>query len=112
MNYFNQLFPIFEPMQQLIRWLETHQLPCFYKHYLGVNCPGCGMQSAFILLLKGKFLESIITYPALLPIFFMMGYLILHLFFNFKKGAFILKISFIFTVVIMVLNYMIKLLTA
>jgi hypothetical protein len=98
-------------MQQLFHWLETHQLPCFYKHSLGIDCPGCGMQTAFLLLLKGRLLDSIITYPALLPTLFILGYLALHLFFNFKKGAFVLKISFIFTVVIMVLNYIIKLLT-
>ena len=98
-------------MLLIIHWLETHQLPCFYKHSLGIDCPGCGMQTAFILLLKGRLIESIIAYPALLPTMFMLSYLSLHLFFNFKKGAFVLKISFIFTVVIIVLNYIIKLLT-
>jgi len=98
-------------MQQLIHWLESHQLPCFYKHYLGIACPGCGMQSAFILLLKGRLLESIITYPALIPTLFILYFLMLHLIYNFKKGAVILKISFIFTVIIMVLNYIIRLLT-
>ena len=98
-------------MLLFINWLETHQLPCFYKHSLGIDCPGCGMQTAFILLLKGRLIESIIAYPALLPTFFLLVYLTLHLFFNFKKGAFVLKISFIFTVVIIVFNYIFKLLT-
>lgn len=99
-------------MLQLIHWLETHQLPCFYKHSLGIECPGCGMQTAFILLLKGNFMESIIAYPALLPTLFMLGFLSLHLIYNFKKGAVILKFSFIFTVAIMIFNYIIKILTA
>lgn len=98
-------------MQQFIHLLDTHQLPCYYKQYLGIACPGCGMQTAFILLLKGRVLESIITYPALLPILFMLCFLMLHLTYIFKQGAVILKISFIFTVIIMVLNYMVKLLT-
>ena len=98
-------------MLLIIHWLETHQRPGFYKHFLGIDCPGCGMQTALILLLKGRLLESIMAYPALLPTIFMISYLILHLFYNFKKGAFVLKISFIFTVAIMVLNYSIKLLT-
>jgi len=96
-------------MQQLIHWLETHQLPCFYKQSLGIDCPGCGMQSAFILLLKGKIIESIMTYPALIPTIFLMGFLALHLIFSFKKGAFVLKISFIFTVIIIIINYLVKL---
>jgi hypothetical protein len=108
---FSEILFIFEEMLLLINWLETHQLPCFYKHYLGVDCPGCGMQTAFILLLKGQLLKSIIAYPALLPTLFMICFLILHLFYNFKKGAVILKISFIFTVAIMVFNYIIKILT-
>ncbi|MCD4729935.1 MAG: DUF2752 domain-containing protein, partial [Bacteroidales bacterium] len=70
-------------MLLIIHWLETHQLPCFYKHFLGIDCPGCGMQTAFILLLKGRFIESIIAYPALIPTLFLLSYLMLHLFFNF-----------------------------
>jgi hypothetical protein len=97
-------------MHQFIHWLEDHQLPCFYKQSLGVECPGCGMQSAFILLLKGEIIESILTYPALIPTIFMMVYLGLHLIFKFNKGAYILKISFIFTATIIVINYLIKLL--
>ncbi len=96
-------------MEKLIQWLEAHQLPCFYKHFLGIECPGCGMQTAFILLLKGNILESLKAYPAMLPIVFMVNFLILHLLFDFRKGASILKFSFIFTVVILVINYAVKL---
>jgi len=46
-------------MQQLINWLESHQLPCYYKKLLGIKCLGCGMQTAFILLLKGELIESL-----------------------------------------------------
>lgn len=94
-------------MERLIAWLEAHQLPCFYKHYLGFECFGCGMQTAFILLLKGEFIESLKAYPALLPIVFLTAFLILHLIFKFKRGASILKYTFIFTVAIMVVSYVI-----
>ena len=69
------------------------------------------MQTAIIFLLKGQLLNSLLSYPALLPILFMLGYLFLHLTYNFKKGAVVLKISFIFTVAIMVMNYAINMLT-
>ncbi|MBN2174801.1 MAG: DUF2752 domain-containing protein [Bacteroidales bacterium] len=95
-------------MEKIITWLENHQMPCFYKQSLGIDCPGCGMQSAFLLLLRGRVLESIQTYPALLPIMFMLTYLTMHLVFDFKKGAFVLKISFIFTVIIIVISYIFK----
>ena len=95
-------------MERIVTWLENHQMPCFYKQCLGIDCPGCGMQTALLLLLKGSVLESIQTYPALLPILFLLSYLTLHLIFDFKKGAFVLKISFIFTVIIIVFSYIFK----
>lgn len=98
-------------MQRIIDWLESHKLPCFYKKILGIECPGCGMQTAFIELLKGNIAESLKTYPALIPIIFLVAFLILHLIFKFKKGALVLKITFIFTAAIIVINYFLKLFT-
>jgi hypothetical protein len=96
-------------MEKLISWLEAHQLPCFYKHSIGIECMGCGMQTAFILLLKGEFIESLKTYPALLPTIFLILFLMLHLLFKFKYGASILKFTFIGTVSIMVISYIVHL---
>ena len=98
-------------LNKLIHWLENHTQPCFYKKYFGVECPGCGMQRAFIELLKGNIIESLKLYPALLPTIFLFVFLVLHLTFKFKNGAAIIKITFIFIVVITVLNYIYKLLT-
>lgn len=95
-------------MQTIVHWLELHLMPCFYKKYLGVECPGCGMQRAFIELLKGNLWQSILTYPPLLPTIFMLIFLALHLKFKFLKGATILKISFIFTSAITIFNYILK----
>ena len=67
-------------------------MPCFYKKFLGMECPGCGMQRAFIELLKGDFIDSIKTFPALIPMMVMMVYLGLHLKYKFKKGAFYLEV--------------------
>jgi len=104
-----EFFTIFTCMDAFVHWLEAHQLPCYYKKFLGVECLGCGMQSAFILLLKGDFLESLKTYPALLPVMFMILFLFLHLIFKFKKGTRILKFSFIFTLTVMICSYVIHL---
>lgn len=95
-------------MEKLITWLEAHQLPCYYKKFLGIECLGCGMQTAFILLLKGEFAASFMTYPALIPVLFLIAFLALHLIFRFKKGARILKFSFIFTIAVMIIHYTIK----
>jgi hypothetical protein len=96
---------------ELISWLENHMGRCFYKSHFGIECPGCGMQRSFIDLLKGEFVESFLMYPALLPLLFTIIYLILHLIFKYKNGAFVLKISFIFTTSIMIIAYIIKLIT-
>ena len=85
---------------------------CFYKKYFGIECPGCGMQRSFIELLKGNIFESIKLYPALLPIIFTFIFLILHLTFKYKNGALILKISFIFTALLMIIAYIVKLVNA
>lgn len=95
----------------IIHWLETHQQSCFYRKYLGIECPGCGMQRSFIELLKGNFGESIILYPALIPTLILIILLTLHLIFKFKNGATALKYLFIFNASIVVLNYIYKLLT-
>ncbi len=74
----------------------------------GVDCPGCGMQRAFIELLKGNFVESFQLYPALLPTVFTLLITALHLIFKFKNGAAIIKYSFIITVSIVVVSFLLK----
>ena len=89
----------------LIHFLETHMGSCFYMKYFGIPCPGCGMQRSFVELLKGNWLESLQLYPALIPTFIMILYLILHLVFKFRNGGDILKYLFILNAVIIVFHY-------
>lgn len=96
-------------MNILIHWLAQNQMPCYFKKYIGISCPGCGFQTAFVELLKGNILKSIIIYPALIPMLFLFIFLILHLIFKFKKGANILKFIFIFSSLLIVSNYILKL---
>lgn len=83
-------------------------LTCPYKALSGFDCPGCGMQRAFVELLKGNFFESLHLYPALLPIIFTLLLTALHLKFNFEKGAAYIKYSFITSTAIIVISYIIK----
>ena len=96
-------------MDSIINWLEQHLQPCFYKEILGFECPGCGMQRALIELLKGNLIQSLKLYPALMPIFILFIFLILHISFNFKKGAAVLKYMFIGNIGIIMISYFIKL---
>jgi len=96
---------------KIISWLESHQQACFYKKFLGVECPGCGMQRSLVALLKGEMVESFVLFPALLPTVALIVYLVLHLIFKFQHGAAILKNLFIINTTIVVLSYIYKLLT-
>ena len=89
-------------------WLEKHMMPCMYKKYLGIECPGCGFQRAFILLLKGEFAESFAMYPPLIPILLLLIFMGVQLIFQFKNGGVWLKYWFIFTVSLIVIHYIYK----
>lgn len=96
-------------IEHLTRWLEKNSLPCFYKKFFGMECPGCGMQRSIIELLKGNFWESFKLYPALATTIILFIYLILHVIFKFQNGAKYLLVIFIVNTFIILLNYIIKL---
>lgn len=91
--------------RQIIQWLEQHQLPCTFQKYFGISCPGCGMQNAFIALLKGNFWESIQSFPALLPMLSMLLLLIFHLKYHFSWGARVLKYLFFVSGTLIIIHY-------
>jgi hypothetical protein len=95
----------------LVHWLEEHMMPCMYMQHFGIECPGCGIQRAFIELLKGNIIESIRLYPALLPLIFTFGFTIAHLIFKYRNGGTYIKWLFIFSAVLIVVNYTFKLIT-
>ncbi|HRW21715.1 MAG TPA: DUF2752 domain-containing protein [Bacteroidales bacterium] len=93
----------------MLDFWEKHMIPCPFKLLTGHDCPGCGMQRALIELLKGDIKSSFLHYPALIPIIIMFGFLFLHLKFNFKHGAQILKYLFILNAIMISVNYLYKL---
>ena len=98
-------------LENIITWLEAHMASCYYKKYLGIECLGCGFQRAFIELLKGNFANSFALFPALIPTIFLFLFLLLHLKLKFRYGAQILQNLFIFTVSVMVLSFLYKIIT-
>ncbi len=96
-------------MQRLNELLEKLQTPCHWKKLFGLECPGCGIQRAIIELLKGNIWESILIFPALLPLIASLIILAMHFLFKFKNSLLYFKISIIFTATLMILNFLIKL---
>jgi hypothetical protein len=96
-------------LENFVNLLESGLLSCSFKNMLGIECPGCGMQRAFIALLRGDLLLSLQMNPSLLPFLFTVFYTILHLSFGFRNGARNVVWFFGATVFIMVVNFVIKL---
>jgi hypothetical protein len=91
----------------MISWLEHHTLPCMWKKFLGVPCPGCGAQSSILELMQGHVMQSIKIFPALLPLVFLMLYFPLHLVFGFRSGHKVILITALLTAALMAGNYLI-----
>ena len=66
------------------------------------------MQRAFVLLLRGDVRDSLLMFPALIPILLMLCYLVFHLKFNFGNGARNLKFLLILNATIIVFSYIYK----
>ncbi len=95
-------------MQELLDFFQNHMLQCPIKAVTGIDCLGCGLQRSLLLLLHGEVIASFKMYPALIPMILMLSFLILHLIYNFKKGAKILKFFYLLNIIIIIINYIIK----
>ena len=95
----------------IISWLEAHQMPCLFKQMTHIDCPGCGIQRSFVLLMKGQVNASFFMYPALMPILLLFAMLILHVILKIRNGAVILKYMYFFCTGIILVSYIYKLLT-
>lgn len=98
-------------MTLFIKWIEDHLLTCPSKHFLHVDCPGCGLQRSILALLEGDWVKSVQLYPATVPILFCFIFTALHLKFDFKHGAEIIKWSYILNITIIIAFYLYKIFT-
>ena len=93
----------------IIDWFENHFLPCAYKQLLGIECPLCGSQRAFIELLKGDIVESYKLYPALIPIIIIVISAVLQIIIKWKHGWKIIRILLIADFGFIMISYILKL---
>ena len=85
-------------------------MECFWVKNFGVQCPGCGVQRSFSLLINGDILNSIIMFPALIPTIIMFCFLLTHLFFRFKNGQIVILNLLKLNALLIFLNYTIRIL--
>lgn len=96
-------------MVTLADFLEQHLFACVFRSLTGLDCPGCGLQRAFIALLRGDIVASFEHNAALIPFVITAIYTAFHLKFSFRSGARNILAMFIFTVSLMIVNFIARL---
>lgn len=87
---------------------EDFMLPCLNKTLFGIDCLGCGIQRATVLLFQGEFILAFKMYPAIYTLFVLVFFLIFNIFKKFKYDYYI-KMGLVFlNVVIIVVSYLYK----
>ena len=94
---------------EFIAFIERHLLPCGIKALTGFDCPGCGMQRAFVALLRGDLQGSIGHHPALLFYLAAVAFAALHLRFSFRFGPRVIAVLFIAAAALMIVNFIVRL---
>jgi hypothetical protein len=98
-------------LNSTLNWLEQHLLACPFKSFSGMDCPGCGIQRSLLLLFQGDLAMSFKLYPATIPILILFVFTGFHLKFDFKNGAFFVKLLYIGVTLIIVTHYVYKIYT-
>ena len=88
--------------------IEKFMLPCFTKHFLGFDCPGCGLQRSLLFLVKGEFVEAFKMYPAIYPMIILFSFLLFGKSLKLKYSNGITNILMIVTVGVILINYVLK----
>ncbi|MEX0273261.1 MAG: DUF2752 domain-containing protein [Flavobacteriaceae bacterium] len=88
--------------------LEQYMLPCMTKKWLGIDCPGCGLQRSVAHLIKGEFVEAFFMYPAIYPMLLLFSFMVIKRFFSLQyENAITIGLS-IATVFAILANYLLK----
>ena len=56
--------------------VEDLMIPCVSKKLFGLDCPGCGMQRATVMVAQGDFSQAFTMFPAIyttIPLFILIG---------------------------------------
>ncbi len=87
---------------------DNFLIPCPFKYVTGLDCPGCGFQRSFILLIKGEWMKSFQMYP---PTVFILLSISIALFVRYglkKKNDPLIKVLYLITGTVIVASYVVK----
>ncbi|RZK42254.1 MAG: DUF2752 domain-containing protein [Pedobacter sp.] len=93
------------------QFLKSNLLSCPIKKISGIDCPGCGFQRSVISLFEGDLAGSFKLFPPTIPLLSLLILTLVHLKFDLKHGAFFIKILFISTSLLILINYIYKIFT-
>lgn len=89
--------------------LDDYMLPCFTKKFIGIDCPGCGLQRSVSLILQGEFIAAFKMYPAIYSLILLFGFLLLDNFYKTKFSNLIIISLTSLSVIFILTNYILKL---
>ncbi|WP_298480293.1 DUF2752 domain-containing protein [uncultured Maribacter sp.] len=88
--------------------LDEFMLPCITKKFIGIDCPGCGLQRSLALLLQGDFLAAFIMYPPVYSIIALLIFLLVRNFITIKYANKIIVTLTITAIGFILINYILK----
>lgn len=88
--------------------VEDYMLPCPNKKFLGIDCPGCGLQRSVILVSKGEFTHAFNMFPAVYTTLLFMIFVVLHFILKKKITSKIIIILAVINVIVMLTAYILK----
>lgn len=91
--------------------MMNYLIPCPWRYFFHMDCPGCGFQRSLIALFRADLASSVALYPATIPILFLSFFTLLHLKFQFAKGAILIKYLQLFTGTVILVFYIYKIVT-
>ena len=92
----------------IINWLEQRELPCLFKKYFHVDCPGCGFQRSIIELVKGNVEESFLLFPTTFALVIFFVGLFINKKYQFANSKVILNVGLVFIFTTFTISYLNK----
>jgi hypothetical protein len=88
--------------------LEDYMIPCLTKKLFGIDCLGCGIQRALVLLVQGDFAGAFNMYPAVYSMLLFFLTIAINHFDQKRNYHYVIVTLGIITAITMVVSYLYK----